>query len=741
MIANNFENLSDKTLSRIGEFQQFLDTNAKRGKSSDEKFRIKTQNSSKLTSNNFRMRPKSGNISAALNLTGQRQNIRPNTSGFLASTKLYTRSLNTCNNLNSTDTFPESLGRQMPTLQSTKELSTFISNSALFQTFKQELQDLYDLVRDPDNNYKSDESLSLYFALREELDSEFSLKIETIENDLHKVILKSINFNRELIKQIKVKADKDLAILVEFMIRFHFKIVDRTYQTLMKTIENLEKMNLDSLDTWKGARKIDIQRAKETFNLKTGLMQEELKNLETQNLELKSTISKLKSELSEKNKQIINLTEIDTSVPAMQSFENLLKSLTSVISDTKDQRKQKSEMIQGFQNFFASVEEVSRPATCISIQIQTDWSFQRPKFPVKLLSHPIFSKNLLFKLDPGASEQPLNSLKTKVIESLLSFNSKKTFLFTLSENIFEFFQKKSEKINALYQAVIQITEGFENWNILGRLLLGIGKNSPKIVERTFESLLKVFSSYIDLENSEISMPAEQFITLTEKLFKNFPKFQCWILSKMIIYTEKNFNGKVQDSFSAFCMRFAVKFDKTKENLKQSLEKFSRVKTGLGNFYLVSFETFQKFLNKRLKFVYFIEELYQVWEHAGPDLYNIVSIHKLIQDLNFSYNLQLVRRSSVSILDFLQLTSDFFVSELKIHKKKLSQIKEFEDTETLTSFLTENSINFSPEDVSIIYTKLILGEPISSISSELSLYPTDLVLLSEIGQNPAKTKKK
>ena len=738
MIENNLEHFSEKAWTRIGEFQEFLDTNGKRGKSSEEKFRVKTQNPSRLTSSNFRMRPKSGKISTALGLTTQRQYLKLNTSACLASTKLFTRSGKTCKNLNSTDTFPDLPLEQIPSLHSTKDISTFITSSALFHTFKKEFQDVFDLARDPDNSYKSDESVSLYFALCEELDSEHNIKIETIENDLHKVITKSLNLNKELVKQIKVKGNKDLAILVEFMARFHLKLVDRTYQTLIKTVENLEKMSSDSLENWKSARKIEIQRAKETFNLKTFQMQEDLKSLETQNVGLRSTISKLKSELYEKNREIINLTEVDTSVPAMQSLDNLLKSLNSVISDTKDQKKQKSEMIQGFQNFFASVEEVNRPTACISRQCQTDWSFQKPKVPVKLLAQPIFSKNLLFKLDPGTSEQSLSCFKTKVIESLVSFNTRKTFLFSLSENIFEFFQKKTEKINALYQAVKQILEGGENWNMLGRKLLGIGKNCPKIVEKGLESLIKIFSGHFDLENS---MPAEQFINLTEKIFRNFPKFQYWVLSKMVVYTEKNFNGKVQDSFSAFCMRFALKFDKTKENLKQSLEKFSRVKTGLGNFYLVSFDTFQKFLNKRLKFVYFIEELYQVWEHANPDLYNIVSLHKLIQDLNFSFNLQMVRKSSVSILDILHLTSDFFTSELKTHKHKLSKIKELENTEALSTFLTENSINFSPDDLNIILTKLLLEEPISSISSEFSLYPRDLVLLSEIHQNPSKPKKK
>lgn len=140
-------------------------------------------------------------------------------------------------------------------------------------------------------------------------------------------------------------------------------------------------------------------------------------------------------------------------------------------------------------------------------------------------------------------------------------------------------------------------------------------------------------------------------------------------------------------------------------------------------------------------MYFIEELYQVWEHAKPDLYNIVSLHRLIQDLNFTYNLQQVKKSCVSILDFLQISCEFFINELKIHKKNMKNLKNCEDSESLSTFLTNHSIQFSPEHISLILTRLTLQEPLALLSSEYNLYPSDLIQLSEIKQKSVKKPKR
>lgn len=584
MIANNFESISNKTWIRIGEFQEFLDSKTKRGQSAEENFRKKAHNSSnqnKFVSKNFRMRPKSGNITATAHLSNFKFPQKSSNPDSQNKNPSHLLSAKTCKNIEKTDSFLNLASTTNPTYQSMKEIQNFIKNSALFNTFKNDLQDLFDLARSPDCDFKHVQDTNLYFALREEIESELSIKFDSVENDLEKIILRSLNYSKEFVKDIKVKGDKDLAIIAEYLTRFHLKVIDRTYQALKKTAEMMEKNNIDTLENWKGVRKDDANKAKEIFELKFTQIQEELRKTLNKNEELKGVISKLRLELLEKNKEIINLTEVDTGVSAMQSLDHLLKSLNMVILDTKDQRKQKSRMIKDFQQFFASVEQVNRPSACVSAECQTDWSIPKPKIPVALLRKPIISTNILYNLDPGDSEQTLNNLKPKIIESLLSFSLKKSFLHTLSENIFEFFQNKPEKISALFQAVQQITLGSENWSILSRYLLGINKDLPNIVEKALCNILGVFSSHLNLEKSEISLPVEEFFHIIEKNFKNFPKFQHWVLTKAIVYTEQNFAGKVQDSFSVFCMRFAVNFEKTKENLKQSLEKFSKVKTGLG----------------------------------------------------------------------------------------------------------------------------------------------------------------
>lgn len=140
-------------------------------------------------------------------------------------------------------------------------------------------------------------------------------------------------------------------------------------------------------------------------------------------------------------------------------------------------------------------------------------------------------------------------------------------------------------------------------------------------------------------------------------------------------------------------------------------------------------------------MYFIEELYQVWEHAQPDLYNVVTLHRLIQDLNFTFNTQRVKKSSVSILDFLQVSCEYFIEELEIHNKNMKKVRTCEDPESLSTFFTKHSIQFSPDQVPLILTRLTLQEPLLLLSSEHNLYPTDLVSLSEIKQKVKKKAKK
>ena len=462
-----------------------------------------------------------------------------------------------------------------------KEIVRFIKGLHIFGRFKLEILDLFELARNNETK-KENEGLSLLFSLESVLNKpELEIKSNSLEGDIEKLISMFLNFSKELIYMIKSKGDKDSAIILELLTRFHIKTLDSALQELSKTIQNIEKSHEISLSTLKSIKKGDLQIVNDFHKIKISETEKALEYLTAQNEEMRKNIVKLRSDLEQKDKDLARLTELDHGFSAMQSMDNLLRNLESVIIDAKDSKKEKSKMIHNFKSFFESVEEISKPVQSKTQEVMTDWSIFSCFLPIPLLAFPKLSNNPLLNLRPGQITISPSSIKEKVIELIQNFDCEKGFLYHLAETIFSFYSAKEEKTAALYQVAKLIEIGEFNWQILSKKLLGFEGKPLKIIEKSHNSFIHIFENTVNIETIETFIEAPKFIEIIEKDFKSFPKFQSWILSNLKFYNEKVLNGFIDNKFSSFCLRFSLVYEKQKIGLKQNLEKIDR--SGMSNF--------------------------------------------------------------------------------------------------------------------------------------------------------------
>lgn len=113
----------------------------------------------------------------------------------------------------------------------------------------------------------------------------------------------------------------------------------------------------------------------------------------------------------------------------------------------------------------------------------------------------------------------------------------------------------------------------------------------------------------------------------------------------------------------------------------------------------------------------------------------------MQELNYNYNLQLVKSSKVSFIDFLLNSYKFFQIELlnyETHKKK---IYEFFDSDSLLTYLKIHSINIPEQSLSLICSQIIIGEDPAEVCENFEIYPIELIQLSQIKPKPRPQLKK
>jgi hypothetical protein len=128
-------------------------------------------------------------------------------------------------------------------------------------------------------------------------------------------------------------------------------------------------------------------------------------------------------------------------------------------------------------------------------------------------------------------------------------------------------------------------------------------------------------------------------------------------------------------------------------------------------------------------VIIIQELTVIWQDFRPDERNMVEINTLLQELNFNYNLQLVKSTKISLIDFLLNSFNFFTSELKDFEKHTEKFSEFLNSESLSSYFQMHSISFPEDRIEQIVSHLLFGEEVSKICENFNIYPFDLLQLS------------
>jgi hypothetical protein len=593
------------------------------------------------------------------------------------------------------------------------DIEEFISSLWLLNDLKFDLRLTYDLAHSDDLELKETDDLGFFFniqeSLKEIMNQRFGETVETSEFEVVESVDKFLKFVRELIRSVRRKGQKDSGILIEMIFRCFLKLIDSIFRIHSENIESLKLEHSNNINMQMIARAVELEKVQEQFKEKIEKLKEEILELNLKIKLLEEENLMLNDDIVDKEIKISKLTEVDFGFGAMKSMDNLLKNLNLFINDAKIQKKQNQAAMINIGEFFDTAKNIVTPIKYKSQVVQTDCFFKNCLIRVPLLEKPILSKHPLFSLDFEAIQIEAHEVQEYFMKSLLEFKPFQPFFYYFCAN---FFKNSELSKQRLFSVIKKLEKIEEPWAGILKIFLQLQQKLPKFVESEIFYIVSSFTRYNNkqqLVNNSLSV--EAFLSFVDKTFPPNVEFRDFLLKNIPISSKENFSYH-PSTFDSFCLKFAILFEKTKKNLKSSLEKISD--NNNSKKYSVSQEKFHSFLNSKVKLKVPASELEEIWEKLSPGLDDQVHISVLFQHLRFLQFSHISKKSIIQLLDFLTVCFRFLTEKWTQYSKVLQSAFQEKDLENAEKMLNDAGILISNEGFKLASVKVQLGEDLSEV---------------------------
>lgn len=464
-----------------------------------------------------------------------------------------------------------------------QELNEYLQSLIIFEDMGFDLKLTYEMARSQEDINKPTNPIGFFFNIQQELKNIIKMKIgenpETVEIEIERIVDKYMGFIREMIRAMKRKNNNEEAVVLEMLWRCVVKLIDLLMEMHKNKVESLKKQHEDAFDMLGYNKNLEIHVNLELYKEKENGLKEEIGRLNAFIKELKNEIGYLKELLFEREKKIADLTQIDAGFEAMKSMTGLLEDLNSVINEARNHKKKQKTAILEMSEFIDAANSITAVPKIQCAYTQTDWTIKKdflglPKYPLPKITYHKYSA-----LDPGSINIEDSEIKLYFLMTLANYNPSYSFIYNFSRQAFKHFDDIQETRKGLFTISYKLKSIKEPWAEYLKTMMSLKTKIPKSIETLMDRLCQVFSKFQKPEVFEYDMPTETYLSMIDKAFRNDLKFKEYLQSTIPIRNDQNNKKFIYQPSTPNCffLRFALYFEKTKLDLKQSLEKLDKQK--------------------------------------------------------------------------------------------------------------------------------------------------------------------